>query len=256
MTAQQKSSQENTPRRTVLITGGSGGIGSAAALAFAKAGYTIALTYHRHHENAAQTAKLCRNTGADCILLEADLSDANNCRQTVSRAKEALGHIDVLIHSAGKSHIGFFDETTEEEYDALFNINMKAAFFLSQAASRDMLHRKSGTILLISSMWGVQGASMEVAYSASKAALNGFVQALASEFAPSGIAVIGVAPGAVDTPMNGNLTESDRDQLINEIPIGRFLSPDEIAKLLLFLSSECNMSLTGQIISPTGGLVL
>lgn len=242
--------------KTVLITGASGGIGSAAALAFAKAGYALAITYQNNRDAALDVQTRCRAFGVPCHVFCADLTKVSACQNVVNLAKDALGHIDVLIHCAGRAHIEFFDRTDEETYDTLFDLNMKSSFFLSQAVCEDMIRRKSGTILLLSSMWGKQGASMEVAYSASKAAVNGFVQALARELAPSHIAVIGIAPGAVDTPMNANLSESDRAQLIDEIPIGRFITPDEVASLLLFAASENALSLTGQILSPTGGLVL
>ena len=242
--------------KTVLLTGGSGGIGSAAALIFAKAGYNVAITYYKNLSGALHTQSLCREVGSDCHIFQGDLSSPSLCVSIVRQAKEALSRIDVLIHCAGKAYIGFFDETSEEMYDALFDINMKSAFFITREVVKDMLSRKEGRIIHVSSMWGLTGASMEVAYSASKAALNGFTKALAKELAPSGIAVIGVAPGAVDTPMNAHLSLRDRTQLENEIPMGRFMTPEEIAKILLFAASDEASSLTGQILSPNGGLVL
>ena len=167
-----------------------------------------------------------------------------------------LGHVDVLINNAAVAYQGLITDTTDVIYDRLMDVNMKGAFNATKAVLPGMINRKDGVIINISSMWGEVGASCEVIYSASKAALLGFTKSLAKEVGPSGIRVNCISPGVVDTPMNSAHGERDMEELSNETPLERIGKPEEIAKATLFLASENASFITGQILGVNGGFII
>ena len=166
-----------------------------------------------------------------------------------------MGRIDILVNNAGISHIGLFMDATEEEIQKIVSTNLLGAMYLSKHVLKDMISRKSGNIINISSMWGEVGASCEVLYSTTKGGLNLFTKALAKEVAPSNIRVNCIAPGVIDTKMNSFLGEEEKISLEEEIPLGRFGNPSEIGKLAVFLCSEDSSYITGQIIRADGGFI-
>lgn len=240
-------------KKTVIITGASRGIGKATALAFAKSGYDLLLCYRARESEAKAVAEEASSFGVRAIPFQMDMISISDCRRTAAKAMMEFGKIDALVCNAGIALPSLFTETTEEDYDHLFSINMKGMFFLSQAVAKEMIAVGGGAIINVSSMWGVVGASGEVAYSASKAAVIGFSKALAKELAPSNIRVNCIAPGVVDTEMNACYDESTMQILAEKTPLGRIGTPDDIASSILFLASDAASFITGQTLTVDGG---
>lgn len=239
----------NTNSKTALITGASRGIGRAAAECFAEAGWQLTLTCdHSIQELNAVADALRQKYGVSCLALRADMS----CEADVNRVFQHLEELDVLVNNAGISHIGLLTDMSAEEWRRVMAVNLDSCFYTSRAAIPLMLKKHSGRIINVSSVWGAQGASMEVAYSASKGGVNAFTRALAKELAPSGIQVNAVACGVIDTAMNGGLTPEDRQALREEIPADRFGTPAEAGRLIFQLTQSPEY-LTGQIITMDGG---
>ena len=232
----------------VIITGGSRGIGRAAVELFAAGGDKVAFLYRSADEAAAELAAL---TGA--IAVKADVGDAVSCKEGMDEAIAALGGVDVLVCSAGVAYKNFFDATTEEDYQRIMDINVGGTYRCIKQVIPHMVSQKYGRIITVSSVWGTNGASMEGVYSASKAAVIGMTKAVAKELAPSGITVNCIAPGVIDTDMNRDLSDSDRADLAEEIPAGRFGTAAEAAAPMLFLASKEASYITAQIIGVNGG---
>jgi len=239
--------------QTVLITGASRGIGAAIAQRFASVGMNVVIHYLQSHELANEVARSCMQYGARVMTITADLQS----KAQIDKMHEKLlsyGMLpDILINNAGISHYGLLSDVSEEEWDRVMSINLKAPFLLSQAFLPHMVTQKYGRIINVSSIWGLAGASCEVVYSTAKGGINAFTKALAKELAPSGITVNAVAPGAVDTDMMQSFDAAEKSDIENDIPMGRFALPDEIASLVYFLALPESSYITGQIISPNGG---
>lgn len=238
-------------KKTVLITGGSRGIGKSAAILFAKEGYDVIISYQKDHAAAEQTAK---ETGGMAIC--ADVADGSAVEKMFDTIKERYQKLDVVINNAGIAQQKLFTDITEQEWDRMFDVNIKGMFNICKQAVPMMIHEKRGSIINVSSIWGMVGASCEVHYSASKAAVEGFTKALAKELGPSGITVNCIAPGVIDTDMNSSFTQDIMDELKEETPLCRIGTPDDVAKTMLFLASQGGSFITGQIISPNGGFVI
>ena len=241
---------------TVFITGASRGIGAACAIAFAKAGYKVGINYLKNDEAAKKVYDEIKSFGGICTLVKGDVSSFDDMKSNISEVEKKLGKIRVLINNAGISKSAVFQDTTKEIWDNIFAVNMNGAYNCTQAVLPDMISLKEGRIINISSIWGMVGASCEVAYSASKAALIGFTKALAKEVAPSNITVNCVAPGVIDTDMNRVFSEETLSELAEEIPMGRLGTANEVASIVLYLASDEASYLTGQVISPSGGFVI
>lgn len=235
----------------MLVTGGSSGIGAAAVRLFTAAGYKTAFIYAHSDEEAGRIAA---ETGA--FPVRADLASSHGAAFAYGQAENYLGETDVLINNCGISLIKMINDTTEEEWDRVFDVNVKSCFLMTKLVLPGMIHRKNGRIINVSSVWGNVGASCEVCYSASKAAVAGYTKALAKELAPSGITVNCIAPGVIDTRMNGCFTAEEKKAICEEIPAGRFGTPEEAAGIMLFLASEQSAYITGQVISPSGGYAM
>ena len=238
--------------RTVLISGGDRGIGAAAARAFYRAGYRVAILYHCNAEAAdALQKELPGVTAVQC-----DVASRASCELAFRAAEQALGRVDVLVSNAGIAQQKLFTDITPEEWQHMLDVNLTGAFHLCQLALPGMIRRKAGRILTVSSMWGQTGGSCEVHYSAAKAGLIGLTKALAKEEGPSGITVNCVAPGVIDTDMMAAFTAEDKAALAEETPVGRLGSADEVAQLLVFLAGEGAGYITGQVFGVNGGLVI
>lgn len=238
--------------KSVLITGASRGIGKECAFLFAKEGYHVYLCGFR----SADTLKNIQDTLNQqfpncCDIFIGDISDASFVKKVFAEIHQN-DSIDVLINNAGIAHIGLLMDMTDEEWNRILDTNLSSVFYCCRAAIPSMVTKKSGKIINISSMWGTCGASCEVAYSASKAAINGFTKALAKELAPSNIQVNAIAYGVIDTDMNSCFTEDERQALSEEIPFGRFASAAEAAKMVLAVVNSPSY-MTGQIIGFDGG---
>lgn len=241
---------------TVLITGASRGIGAAAARLFAQEGYHVAVNYCRSRERAEALVRDLQNSHFSAQAFQADVSDRAQVERMVGEAANAFGGIDVLVNNCGVAQQKLFTDLTEEEWDRMFAVNMKSMFHCCQCVLPFMLRRRCGAIVNLSSIWGLAGASCEVHYSASKAAVIGFTKALAKEVGLNGITVNCVAPGVVDTEMNANLSEDDLEALKEETPLARIGLAEEIAQAILFLAGEKARFITGQVLSPNGGIVI
>lgn len=241
----------NKKTPVVLVTGASGGIGSAVARLFASRGYNTAIHYNSNETTAKEVCDGLVSEGYSAEIFRADLTSSEDVKKMISEVEAKFGTVDVLVNNAGISLIRLFDETTDEEWDNIMNVNLKSAFLCSKAVIGGMIHNKKGKIINISSIWGVKGASCEVAYSASKAGLIGFTKALAQELAPSNIQVNCIAPGAIATEMNSHLSASDVKALCDEIPAGRFGAPIEVAEAVWFLANSSYV--TGQVLGVDGG---
>lgn len=236
-------------KKKALITGASRGIGKSIAIEFAKAGYDV---YTTCKNSFAELQQLCNNLEFQYnIEATAFLVDAGNA-ESVDNLFANIKDVDVVVNNAGISYIGLLTDMSVEEWNRVINTNFNSLFYVCRHAVPFMVRKKSGKIINISSVWGNAGASMEVAYSASKGGMNAFTKALAKELAPSNIQVNAIACGVIDTKMNQCFSEEEREALRGEIPADRFGKPEEVAKLVLQLA-EGNDYLTGQIITLDGG---
>lgn len=242
--------------KVIVITGASRGIGAATALLAAKSGYFVVVNYKSSYECAENICRKITQDGGKCISVKADISNADDVKKLYDKSMEIAGKVDVLVNNAGISEFSLFTDIGEKQWDRMFDTNVKGNFLVSKAFIPQMVHRKNGKIINISSVWGICGASCEVHYSASKAAVIGMTKALAKELGPSGITVNCVAPGVIDTDMNAAFSKEDIRALIDETPIERIGSPQDVAETVLFLASDRADFITGQVISPNGGFVI
>ncbi len=235
----------------VLITGGSRGIGAAMVRRFCQNGYKVSFTYEKSHDLAHA---LNEETGA--LAIPCNSLDPLAVTNAVKEAEGVHGGVDILINNAGISQSLLFGDITEDDWHRMLGVHLDGAFYFTKACLPHMIHEKWGRLLNISSIWGMTGAACEVHYSAAKAGLIGMTKALAHELGPSGITANAIAPGAVDTDMNAALTLSEKAAFCEETPLGRFGTPEEIAALALFLAGEDAGFITGQVLSPNGGVVI
>lgn len=237
--------------KTALVTGGSRGIGAAVARRLAKDGYRVAVNYAVSREKAEALAK---EIGG--IALQGDVSDPLQVRAVVDTVLEKFCQLDILVCCAGVAWQGLTQDMGEEDYRRIMGVDLDGTFYCCQAILPQMIRRKSGKIVTLSSMWGQVGGACEVAYSAAKAGVIGLTRALAKEVAPSGITVNCVAPGVIETDMVKPLGTQTLADLAEETPLGRLGTTEDVAECVSFLCSPAGDFLTGQVIAPNGGLVI
>ena len=242
--------------KTVLITGGSRGIGAETAKRFAENGYNVAINYNKSEKPAQNLCDEIRTAGGVAEIFKADVSDAVQTEKMVESAVAIFGGIDVLVNNAGIAlNQGLFTDFSDSDARKIFDTNVFGMMNCTRAVVPYMVRQKSGKIINVSSIWGVCGGSCEVIYSSAKAAVIGFTKALAKELAPSGINVNCVAPGMIDTDMNSHLSKEDVDAFCEDIPLGRIGLPKDVAESILFLASDGADYITGQTIVVDGGLL-
>ncbi len=241
--------------KTILVTGSSRGIGKEIARVFGLRGYRVVINYFESEQEALSLQKeLSQYTKV--IAVKADIRQKKEVDAMVKEGIETFGNIDVLVNNAGVAYSTLTIDMSEEEIDHVFDVNIKGMFYAAQAVLPSMIHHKKGKIINISSVWGVVGGSMEVHYSASKAAVIGFTRALAKEMAPSGIQVNCVAPGLIDTRMISQLGPETIEELVEATPLGRIGKPIDVAESVWFLASSQADFITGQVLSPNGGFII
>ena len=237
----------------VLITGASGGIGSAIAKRFAGSGYAVALQYRNNKDSAEQTAATFPQ-GTDHLCIRCDLTDRDDVQDLVSEIHRRFGTVSVLVNCAGAAlPQKLFTDATDDEYELIFDTNVRSVMRLTRLLIDD-LRQNHGAVVNISSMWGVTGASCEVLYSASKAAVIGFTKALAKELAPSDVTVNAVAPGLIPTEMNAHLSPEDLNAFRSETPLNKLGTPENIADAVFFLANA--RFITGQVLCCDGGITI
>ncbi|MBE6859681.1 MAG: 3-oxoacyl-ACP reductase FabG [Ruminococcus sp.] len=234
-----------------LVTGGSRGIGAQICKELSENGYFVYVNYNSSYEKANQ---LAAEIGGKAVGF--DVSDTENAKNKINEILIECKHLDLLVNNAGVSEIELFNFTSQENADKILNINLKGTLNCSRAVVSSMVNNKSGCIINISSMWGQCGASCEVDYSASKAGVIGFTKALAKELAPSGIRVNCVSPGFITTEMNKKFTKDELEDIRDEIPLGIFGTPADIANAVIFLASEKASFITGQTLAVNGGMII
>ena len=242
--------------KIALVTGASRGIGRAVAERLARDGWAVCINFLRRGDLAAELERELSARGCRVMTAQADVSDKASVNAMTEKIKESFGPVSLLVSSAGISGQSLIQDVTETEWNRYFAVNVNGAFNTVQAVLPDMLHAKSGSIVTISSMWGLRGASCEVAYSATKAAVIGFSRSLAMELAPSGIRVNCVAPGVINTDMLSILPRDVIDSLAEQTPLGRLGTPADIAGAVAYFASDDASFITGQVLTADGGFIL
>jgi 3-oxoacyl-[acyl-carrier protein] reductase len=242
--------------QVALVTGAARGIGRAVALRLASDGAAVAVTYRENAEKAAALVREIEQGGGRAFAIQGDVADAETCRAMVAETVRRYGRLDILVNNAGHALAKLLLDTETDEWDRMMAVHLRGMYALSRAALPHMIDRNYGRIINISSIWGVSGASFEVAYSTAKAGQIGFTQGLAREAGPWGITVNAVAPGAIDTDMNANLTGADLEDWLSMTPVGRLGTAEEVAEVVHFLAGPGAGFITGQVWSPNGGVVI
>ena len=241
--------------KNVLITGASRGIGRSTAILFAQNGYHVFLNCNKSVEELKQVQEeIERHHPKAVTLVPGNVGNPSDVRSIFRKIYSHCDSLDVLVNNAGVAHIGLLMDLTDEEWRRIIDTNLSSVFYCCREAVPKMVSKKSGRIINISSMWGTVGASCEAAYSASKSGIHGLTRALAKELAPSGISVNAIACGVIDTVMNAQLDKTERQELAEEIPAGRFCSPEEIAEVI-WQTVNTPVYMTGQIIGVDGGYI-
>ena len=240
--------------KTIIITGSSGGIGSEIVKKFAKNHNNIILVYNKNFSSVEKLKQSFKNCNLE--VFKCDLTNAEQINNMVQKIIKAHKKIDCLINCAGISKYQLIQDTTEADYQHVFDVNLKSIVMLTAAVSKHMISEKYGKIVNISSMWGSVGASMESLYSASKGAINTLTLSLAKELGPSNINVNAICPGLIDTKMNSKLSKTTVQGIVDATPIGRIGKPEDVAHLAAFLCDDKSNFITGQIITVDGGYTL
>ena len=241
--------------RTVIVTGGSRGIGRAIACGFAKKNYNVVISYAGNEAAAAETEKLCKKSGAaEVVLFKGDVSDEKSCEELVKTASEKFGQIDVLVNNAGITRDGLVARMSADDFDSVIATNLRGAFLMSKLVTKPMMKQRYGRIVNISSVVGVHGNAGQANYSASKAGLIGMTKSIAKELASRNITVNAVAPGMIATDMTAVLTDAQKDSINASIPAKRMGEPEDIANAVVFLADENSGYITGQVLGVDGGM--
>lgn len=240
--------------KTVLVTGGSRGIGKCIAENLAKDGFNVVLNYNKSEKQAKKIKEELSKQGINIEIYKADVSKREEVKKLIKFTLNKFKNIDILINNAGIAKLQMFNDITDEDWNEMISTNLNSVFYTTQEVLPNMVHNKNGCIINISSIWGIVGASCEVAYSVSKAGIDGMTKSLAKELGLSNIRVNSIAPGVIDTEMNSNLDNAIKEQIKEETPLNKIGRPIDIYKCVRWLIED--EFTTGQIISPNGGYVI
>lgn len=241
--------------KVAIVTGASRGIGRSIALELGRRGATVIINYNNNKQGAEETLELLKQIGAYGIIVKGDVSTYTECNNILNETINVFGKIDILVNNAAISKVGLFMDMKIKDIYELVDVNIKGVFNMTHVVLPYMAKEKKGSIVNISSIWGITGASCESIYSSTKGGINTFTKALAKEMAPSNIRINAVAPGVIDTEMNAWMSTEDRENMKIEIPMGRFGSTKEIGELVSYLCSDESSYLTGQVITVDGGYI-
>lgn len=243
-------------RKAAIVTGASRGIGRAAAVRLAKKGMDIVFTYNSGVDAAEETKALCEAEGAKVLAVQADVSKSENCEKLVEQTLEFCGRIDVLVNNAGITRDGLIIRMSDEQFDQVIDTNLKGAFYMMRAVSKQMMKQRSGRIINISSVVGVMGNAGQVNYAASKAGVIGMTKSLARELSSRKVTVNAIAPGMIETDMTAVMSEKAKDAMKSAIPLGEMGKPEDIAGAIAFLAGDDGRYITGQVICVDGGMAI
>jgi 3-oxoacyl-[acyl-carrier protein] reductase len=243
-------------KRTILVTGGSRGIGRGICLAFARSGNHIYFNYSSAGEAAAQTEKLVAEAGGTATGIQVNVASEKEVSEFVARALDETGRIDVLVNNAGITRDGLIVRMKETDWEAVLNVNLKGAFLCTKAVTKPMMKQRYGRIINVSSVVGVSGNPGQANYVASKAGIIGLTKGVARELASRGITANVVAPGYIETDMTADLPDKAKDAMVSQIPLGRAGTPEDIAAAVVFLASDQAAYITGQVLHISGGMYM
>lgn len=243
-------------KQTAIVTGGSRGIGRAVAVRLAKDGMNLVINYRGNSAAAEETERMCRELGAEVLLVQGDVSRAEDCEKLAVQAKEAFGRVDVLVNNAGITRDGLLARMTEEEFRAVLDVNLVGPWNMMKAVNRIMMKQRYGRIVNLSSVTGLMGNMGQTNYAAAKAGILGMTKSYAREVASWGITVNAVAPGFIDTDMTEAMPEGAKDKIITGIPMGRTGKPEDVAEAVAFLASEQAGYITGEVLRVDGGMAM
>lgn len=243
-------------KQTAIVTGGSRGIGRAVAVRLAKDGMNLVINYRGNSEAAEETERMCRELGAEVLLVQGDVSCAEDCEKLAAQAKEAFGRVDVLVNNAGITRDGLLARMTEEDFRAVLDVNLVGPWNMMKAVNRIMMKQRYGRIVNLSSVTGLMGNMGQTNYAAAKAGILGMTKSYAREVASRGITVNAVAPGFIDTDMTEAMPEGAKDKIIIGIPMGRTGKPEDVAEAVAFLASEQAGYITGEVLRVDGGMAM
>lgn len=243
-------------KQTAIVTGGSRGIGRAVAVRLAKDGMNLVINYRGNSAAAEETERMCRELGAEVLLVQGDVSRAADCEKLAAQAKEAFGRVDVLVNNAGITRDGLLARMTEEDFRAVLDVNLVGSWNMMKAVNRIMMKQRYGRIVNLSSVTGLMGNMGQTNYAAAKAGILGMTKSYAREVASRGITVNAVAPGFIDTDMTEAMPEGAKDKIITGIPMGRTGKPEDVAEAVAFLASEQAGYITGEVLRVDGGMAM
>ena len=243
-------------KQTAIVTGGSRGIGRAVAVRLAKDGMNLVINYRGNSAAAEETERLCRELGAEVLLVQGDVSRAEDCEKLAAQAKEAFGRVDVLVNNAGITRDGLLARMTEEDFRAVLDVNLVGPWNMMKAVNRIMMKQRYGRIVNLSSVTGLMGNMGQTNNAAAKAGILGMTKSYAREVAGRGITVNAVAPGFIDTDMTEAMPEGAKDKIITGIPMGRTGKPEDVAEAVAFLASEQAGYITGEVLRVDGGMAM
>ena len=243
-------------KQTAIVTGGSRGIGRAVAVRLAKDGMNLVINYRGNSAAAEETERLCRELGAEVLLVQGDVSRAEDCEKLAAQAKEAFGRVDVLVNNAGITRDGLLARMTEEDFRAVLDVNLVGPWNMMKAVNRIMMKQRYGRIVNLASVTGLMGNMGQTNYAAAKAGILGMTKSYAREVASRGITVNAVAPGFIDTDMTEAMPEGAKDKIITGIPMGRTGKPEDVAEAVAFLASEQAGYITGEVLRVDGGMAM
>lgn len=242
--------------KTAIVTGGSRGIGRATAIELSKMGMNVAVIFHGNQEKADETVAACKANGVETIAIKCDVKVMAEVQIAIENVMETFGSVDVLVNNAGVTKDGLLLRMSEEDFDAVVDTNLKGCFLFSKACAAIMMKQRSGKIINIASIVGLQGNAGQANYAASKAGIIGFTKSLAKELGSRGITVNAVAPGFVETDMTDVLSDKVKEAFLNMVPLKRTAKPEDIANAIGFLASEKADYITGQVLTVDGGMCM